>query len=123
MAISYNTVFNIFNLHLRNHASYRTELGKDTFGNITRIENIFENFDKNISKATEELEILKQQFDNAKEEVKKEFKSEDILNEKTKRLSEVNSLLDIKEKENDFIGIEDTDDEINKPDPNKDRDR
>ena len=53
--------------------------------------------------------------------MKKEFKSEDILNEKTKRLSEVNSLLDIKEKEDDFI--EDIDDEINKPDPNKDRDR
>ena len=77
-------------------------------------------FDKLIEKATQELEIINQQFSNAKEEVKKEFKSEDILNEKTKRLNEVNALLNIKDE--NFIEIDDNE-EVTRTEPTKDRDR
>ena len=52
------------------------------------------------------LSTLKQQFENAKVDVKVPFDKEEELAEKTKRLNRLNKELEINEKENEIIDDE-----------------
>ncbi len=72
---------------------YKVELGSDVFGNIQRIDNFLEALPVRENNCKQKLEELEKQLETAKVEVKKEFEKEDELAEKSKRLEELNVLL------------------------------
>ena len=107
--LSYDSFYECHKLTLKKNSSYTADLGNDVYGNITRIENVIESISKKLDTEKELLQTLEQQFQNAKEEVKRPFEKEDELKEKTTRLSELNKELDIGK--NDItLSIDETDD-------------
>lgn len=92
-----------FILNMKSNSSYVVKLGKDVFGNITRIDNALSDMEKTLEKTKVTLENLQQQFENAKNDVKIPFDKEQELEEKTKRLNELNKELEINDKENEII--------------------
>ena len=84
-----------FHLFIRGQMTYKTELGTDTFGNMTRINNVFDALPKFLKEANEKLENLQSQQVAAKVEVEKPFPQEGELKEKETRLVLINSDLNI----------------------------
>ena len=99
MLLSYNAFYKEYVLTLKNNAEYSVELGKDVYGNITRLDNQIANISKSLQIEEQLLEKTLLQFENAKNEVIKPFEKEDELAEKSKRLSELNKELDIGNKD------------------------
>lgn len=95
-----------FQLELENNSSYNVRLGNDIHGNITRIDNVIADMNKKLEENKLKLSTLKQQFENAKIDVKVPFDKEEELAEKTKRLNRLNKELEINEKENEIIDDE-----------------
>lgn len=95
-----------FILELNNNSSYIVKLGSDIHGNITRIDNAITDMSKKLEDNKLKLSTLKQQFENAKVDVKVPFDKEEELAEKTKRLNRLNKELEINEKENEIIDDE-----------------
>lgn len=87
--------FNKYFLTLNGKGHYDVELGQDTFGNISRIDNMLKNLPDRLTKAKNELSLLEDDFKSAQEEVSKSFDKEDELNAKLKRLKELNSILEM----------------------------
>ena len=88
-----------FILSLKNENVYRVCLGSDENGNIIRINNALEAIPQKLAEAERKLETVQGQLKNAMEEVKKTFPKEEELNQKLERLSELNALLNMDEKE------------------------
>ena len=88
---------------LKNKYSYTADLGTDSFGNITRINNLLDNIEKRIPEERDKLDNLEKQFEIAKVEVTKEFPQEEELKSKQAKLAEVNAELNIKDDENEII--------------------
>ena len=88
-----------FILSLKNENVYRVSLGSDENGNIIRINNALEAIPQKLEEAERKLETVQGQLKNAVEEVKKPFPKEVELNQKLERLSELNALLNMDEKE------------------------
>jgi len=125
LELMYNSSYKTFDMNIKKNETYSIELGKDVYGNITRIENAFQNIYKIIEPQKLKLEELNKQFINAQEETKKEFPYENELKEKIARLLEVNMSLEIKDKEDEIIDdFEDVEEvENNKKDKDKNRER
>lgn len=85
-------------LHLKGALSHNVELGKSEYGNIIRIDNIIDSFEKELRECEEELFDTKRELEIAKVEVQKEFEQEDELNTKVARLNELEALLRMDEK-------------------------
>ena len=64
-----------------------------------------------LAEAEQQLETVQGQLKNAMEEVKKPFPKEEELNQKLERLSELNALLNMDEKETVLEGDEEQDKE------------
>ena len=79
---------------LENKEKYYTDFGKDSIGNITRIDNLLDKIPENLEKEKVRLENYREEFSNAKEEVNKPFEKANLLLEKIERLSEVNKLIE-----------------------------
>lgn len=101
--ISYDSMMKIMSATLKNKFSYQVELGTDTFGNITRINNVLDGIEERISKTELNLENIKKQEENAKEEVKKDFPKEQELKDKQAELAEINKELKIDEEEHEIV--------------------
>ncbi len=82
-------------LKLKNNLSHYLELGSDTFGNITRLDNCLNNLTKLLDNNVAKLDNVKNQLEYAKEEVKKPFAQEEELKTKKARLYELNSILNL----------------------------
>ena len=80
---------------LRAELSYPVSLGDDARGNITRLDNVIDNFADRIADAENALQNLEQQKQAAEVEVAKPFAQEEELAEKSARLAELNALLNI----------------------------
>ena len=74
-------------------------LGSDIHGNITRLDNKIQELPDKMLRWQDELENLKVQLENAKEEAQKEFPQEEELAEKVARIGELNVLLDMDKKD------------------------
>ena len=74
-------------------------LGSDPVGNITRINNLLESYPVKMTEAEQKLETVKEQLENAKQEVVKPFPKEQELNQMLERLAELNALLNMDEQE------------------------
>jgi len=104
--IEYDSMNREFVMTLKNEIQHKVTLGSDVFGNIQRIDNVLESIPEKITKAQEQLENTKVQFENAKQEVNKPFPQEQELIEKTARLNELNILLNLDKKENEIVDNE-----------------
>jgi len=104
--MEYDSMNREFVLTLKNEMQHKVTLGTDVFGNIHRIDNVLDSIPEKITKAQEQLENVKVQFENAKQEVNKPFPQEQELIEKTARLNELNILLNLDKKENEIVDNE-----------------
>jgi len=78
-------------------------LGTDTFGNITRLDNVLEGFETKTQACEEMLSNTKIQLGNAKSEVQRPFVQEGDLKSKSARLDELNILLNMDKRENELV--------------------
>ena len=83
---------------LKGQRKYTVPLGTDPLGNIIRLDNSLNNFPERINSAENELATLYQQQAAAQIEVEKPFPQEEELTEKSARLAELNTQLDVDEK-------------------------
>lgn len=107
LEVFFDRFSSIHKMNIRNKYHYQIELGNDEYGNLTRLENAFGNIDKEINNNTIELSNLKEQLENAKLEIRSDFKYETELKEKQIRLNEVNALLNINEKDKNVTTFDD----------------
>jgi hypothetical protein len=82
-------------LLLRGAMTYITDLGTDTFGNITRINNTLEKLPERLEGARAQLADIEKQIEAAKSELEKPFSQEAELAEKEARLALLNADLNI----------------------------
>ena len=84
----FDTYENSYEGVLKNKEKHYIDFGKDTFGNITRMDNLLDKIP----------EIL------SKEEVKKPFSKSEVLKEKREKLNKLNGLIEkiSKNKKKDF---------------------
>ena len=113
MELKFSSFFKEYNLILRKNSVVSINLGTSELGNITRIDNALNNIPALLIKSEEELIITKEQLEKANEEFGKPFIQEEELKNKTKRLNEVNTLLNMNEKTRELI--DDENEEIKEP--------
>ena len=106
MEISFDSITRNIRLKLKNKFSYSIDLGTDSIGNITRINNCLENIAKDIPHERDLLDNTYFQLENAKQESQKEFPKEQELQEKLRKLEEINAELKINENEHEMLGDE-----------------
>ena len=95
MSLAFDSFYKKFNLTLKGDLSYSAELGTDTFGNITRINNALKNIPQRLSSSKSQLESLYQQVEDAKKELQNPFSLETELAGKETRLALLNAELNI----------------------------
>ena len=120
MSVTFDSFSRKFTLNMKGNLSHAVEIGSDPSGNITRIGNAMENMSKQLEEAIAKLANVEQQLETAKIEVDKPFPQEQELNDKLKRLAELNSLLDMDEKGEDAV---DLDEDALKPEPEKEAEK
>jgi len=89
-------------LYAKGSGLYKVELKKSDSVNIVRLENTINGLDKEAEEIRQKIADYHTEMENAKIEYEKEFQYEDLLKEKLKRQTEINSQLEIKE-ENEVI--------------------
>ena len=99
MFLSFDTFERQYRLELRAEMNYAVILGDDGLGNLTRIEHAINKIPENLEKAKQALQEVQTQMENAKEELKKTFPREEELQEKSGRLQELDSLLNLDQPE------------------------
>lgn len=96
MNLSFDSFYKKFSLTLKGALSYSVELGMDTFGNITRINNTLRtDIPERLTSSKNQLENLYQQAEDAKMELKNPFAQEQELINKETRLAFLNTQLNI----------------------------
>jgi hypothetical protein len=106
MNITFDSFFRKFTLNMKGKLSHEVEIGSDPSGNITRIGNAMESMTKQLEDAIAKHANVEQQLETAKIEVEKPFPQEKELNDKLTRLAELNSLLDMDEKGEDAVDLD-----------------
>ena len=99
MRIQFDSWSKEFILSVKHESVAKVRLGADALGNITRISNLLESYPEKLAEAEQRLETVQEQMTNAKEEVGKPFPKEEELSQKLERLSELNALLNMDERE------------------------
>ena len=99
MKLSYDSFQKVFIISMYGKQVYHVPLGSDIHGNITRLDNKIQELPDKMLRWQDELENLKVQLENAKEEAQKEFPQEEELAEKVARIGELNVLLDMDKKD------------------------
>lgn len=113
--VTFDSFNNKFVMNVKGAMSHPMEVGSDPLGNITRINNVLEAMPLQLEEAQMKLSNVKHQLETAKAEVDKPFPQEAELAEKLERLAELNSLLNMDEKGDDAIGMDDEAMEPEKP--------
>ena len=97
MALAYDSKTNEFHMTLKGSLSHKAVLGADAGGNVTRIDNALEKIDERLESARSQLAHATEQLENARTEMVAPFPKEAELAEKTRRLNELNVLLNLNE--------------------------
>ena len=118
MELSFDTFAKEYRITLKNELSHMVSLGSDIHGNITRLDNALEGCAAKLITCEEQLENTKTQFENAKIEAQQPFLQEKALREKSKRLDELNILLNMDEKDHELI---DGEPDIGDDEPKRDK--
>ena len=93
--LRFDTFRNEYQAVLRGATSHFVPLGTDARGNLTRLDNVLDSFPDRIARAENQLQTLYQQRDAAQVEVEKPFPKEAELAEKSARLVELDTLLNM----------------------------
>ena len=101
--LSFDTMDRKFYVSMKNNLSYKTELGSDPSGNITRIDNVLNGIETRFSSIENNLEDTKKNYESAKKEIEKPFPQEEELKTKSKRLDELNIKLNLNNKDKEII--------------------
>ncbi len=115
MALNYDSKTNEFHMTLKGSLSHTAVLGADAGGNVTRIDNVLEKIDERLESARSQLAHTSEQLENARTEMVAPFPKEAELAEKTRRLNELNVLLNLNEP--DRVVMSEEPDEGGKPHP------
>ena len=99
MVLAYDGRSNEYRITLKGTLSHTVTLGADVFGNFTRLDNALENLAGSLEAEQNRLEETRGQLENARAELQTPFAREAELAEKTKRLKELNILLNMDEKD------------------------
>lgn len=103
MEIGFDTLSREFFINLKGKLFHKVPLGQDANGIITRLDNAIEAFEKRKQGCELQLEELHKQVENAKAEIAKPFAREAELEEKCKRLAELNAELNMDKRENEIV--------------------
>ena len=101
-----------FHAQLVGAGVYDVPLGADTSGNITRITNAAAGITKRRDAAVNDLEQLEKQLRNAKDELQQPFLQEKELAEKSRRLAELNALLNMNDKDRVVDAVPDEESQV-----------
>ena len=113
--VTFDSFNNKFVMNVKGAMSHPMEVGTDPLGNITRINNALEAMPAQLEEAQTKLSNVEHQLETATAEVDKPFQQEAELSEKLERLAELNALLNMDEKGDDAIGMDDEATEPEKP--------
>ena len=111
MDLSFDTVTKLFYVALKGNLSHKVELGTDVYGNLQRLDNALELLTKRLETAKENLAETQKQLETAKIESQKEFPQEAELQEKIKRLGEVDALLNMDKKDHEGADLGEPDEQ------------
>ncbi|MNM65081.1 hypothetical protein D3C81_765050 [compost metagenome] len=103
--------FDHVNVQLRGAACYSTELGESILGNITRLENILDKIPTKIAVTEQQRDSSLQQLEAAKKEAGRSFDGEQKLQKLVARQSEINSVLEFKELQNEGLSLKNDEEE------------
>ena len=101
---------------------HRVPLGNDAGGIITRLDNAIAAFEKRRQECVNTLEELKKQMEDTKAEIAKPFPLEEELEEKCRRLDELNAELNMDRPENEIVDGADEQSEDERDENNRKRD-
>lgn len=101
-------------LAIRGAMTHTINLGTDALGNITRVDNCIDHLAGDLEKAENNLVKTEKQLEIAKESLKEPFSREEELQEKQARLNELNALLNVDKRDNEFCDEEPDENEISK---------
>lgn len=88
-----------YTMTLEHSGVHRLELGDDSSGNITRIDNVLRGIEDRIRNATHQLEDIQTQLHTAEVEIQKPFAKEAEYQAKSSRLAELNAALQFQDKD------------------------
>ena len=103
MGLAFDSFQKEFQIILHRQLSYPVSLGNDALGNLQRIDNLLDGLEGRLTNAKRKLETTQEEMRTAKQEVEKEFPKEQELREKAARLQELNSLLNMDERDDTVL--------------------
>jgi hypothetical protein len=106
MFFSFDSFYKQYQITLRGNLSHMVVLGTDVHGNLMRINNTLEDISKKLEICRDQLNTLQQQMETAKEQISIPFEKEQELQTKSARLVELNSLLNMDQRENVILDTE-----------------
>jgi len=98
MLLSFESFNKEFKIDMKGSMTHSATLGNDGGGNISRINNAFDKIPQRLASVEAQLETLHSQQETAKSELGKPFEREHELTEKSARLAELDSLLNMDER-------------------------
>jgi len=106
MTLSYDGQANEYRITLKGALSHTVVLGSDIYGNITRMDNRIDGIEEQLKVLNEKLADIQTQLENARTEMEAPFARETELAEKTRRLQELNVLLNLDAKDKTLMADE-----------------
>lgn len=106
MTLSYDGQANEYRITLKGALSHTVVLGSDIYGNITRMDNRIDGIEEQLKVLNEKLADIQKQLENARTEMDAPFAREAELAEKTRRLQELNVLLNLDAKDKTLMADE-----------------
>ena len=103
MILSFDSFSHEYRITLSGALSHTVSLGSDIHGNITRLDNALEGFAAKLETCESNLADTKTQMEMAQSEVSRPFPQEQAYQEKSKRLKEVNTHLNMDEKDHEIL--------------------
>lgn len=101
--ICFDSFSRIYRFILKGKISHSVDLGTDANGNIVRIDNAIKDMPSRLTMFKTKLENTMLQFENAKAEVEKPFAFEDELKQKSARLDELNTQLNLDVRDEEIV--------------------
>ena len=114
MRVSFDSFFSKFTINLKGQLSHEVEIGADPLGNLQRLSNALEAMTGKMADVEQKLSNVEHQLETAKVEVTKPFPQETELKEKLERLSELNALLNMDEKGDGALSMDEAEVEPSK---------
>ena len=106
LELSFDSFAQEYRLTMIGQLRHTVTLGTDVFGNLQRMDNALESLPIKEQTCREQLADLQAQLETAKVEVQKPFPREEELKTKTARLEELNTLLNLDQKEPEIVDAE-----------------